>query len=131
MQVTILGRIFSTPAAITALSNGTLVHSGPVGQGLPLDSEIDLLTFDWAAADNDTASVSIAVTSGIVTVGAALGDAQCDMRKNILINGQLPEQPDSHVGFVPAKDWAGWYFEVSAGETITFTMVNHPVGTIL
>lgn len=131
MQVTILGRVFSTPAAITVLSNGTEVHSGRVGQGMPLDTEIDLLSFDWAAADNDTASVTVTVTSGVITVGAALGDAQCDMRKNILINGQAPELPASDAGFVPAKDWAGWYFEISAGETMTFTMVNHPVGTIL
>jgi hypothetical protein len=53
------------------------------------------------------------------------------MRKNILINGQEPEQPTGDVGFTPAKDWAGWYFEISAGETITFSMLNHPEGTIL
>lgn len=131
MEVTILGRIFSTPAAITVLVDGTEKYSGQVGQGIPLDTETDLLTFDWAAADNDTASVSIAVTSGVITVGAALGDARCDMRKNILINGQSPEEPATSLGFTPAKDWAGWYFEISAGETITFNMINHPVGTIL
>jgi hypothetical protein len=131
MEVTIPGRIFSTPAAVTVLVGGTEKYSGQVGQGVTLDTETDLLTFEWDAADNDTVSVSIAVTSGVVTVGAALGQAQCDMRKNILINGQSPEEPSTSVDFVPAPDWAGWFFEVSAGETITFNMLNYPVGTII
>jgi hypothetical protein len=53
------------------------------------------------------------------------------MRKNIFINGQSPEEPSTSVDFAPAPDWAGWYFEVSAGETITFNMLNYPVGTII
>jgi hypothetical protein len=132
MKVTILGRVLSTPAAITVIKNGVEIHSGQVGQGLPLDTEIDLMEFDWEGAeDNDTTAMTISVTTGVVTVGSCLGQAECDMRKNILINGQEPEQPTSDVGFTPAPDWAGWYFEISAGETITFSMLNHPVGTIL
>jgi hypothetical protein len=132
MKVTILGRVLSTPAALTVIKNGVEMHSGQVGQGLPTDTELDLIEFDWeGAADNDTTAMTISVTTGVVTVGSCLGQAQCDMRKNILINGQEPEQPTGDVGFTPAKDWAGWYFEISAGETITFSMLNHPVGTIL
>jgi hypothetical protein len=132
MNANILGRIFSTPAAVTALFNGEEVFSGQVGQGVPLDTETDILSFDWKnATDEATASMTITVTSGVVSVGAVLGDAGIDMRKNILINGQAPEEPSSEIGFVPAPDWAGWYFEISAGETITFNLFNYKVGTIV
>jgi hypothetical protein len=50
-----------------------------------------------------------------------------DARTNILINGQAPEWPATPVTPMPGgtaqnPDWAGWAFEVSAGETITFTV---------
>ena len=130
MQTNVLGRIFSTPAAVTALLNGEEVFSGQVGQGVPLDTETDILTFDWKdVAEEGTASMTITVTSGVISVGSVFGVANLDMRKNILINGQAPEQPSSDIGFVPAKDWAGWYFEISAGETITFNLFNYKVVT--
>jgi len=132
MNANILGRIFSTPAAVTALFNGEEVFSGQVGQGVPLDTETDILLFDWKnATDEATASMTITVTSGVISVGSCLGDAGIDMRKNILINGQPPEQPSSDVGFVLTQDWAGWFFEISAGETITFNLFNYKVGTIV
>jgi hypothetical protein len=132
MQVNILGRVFSTPAAITVIKDGVEIHSGQVGQGMPLDTDLHLLEFDWDNATDDAISaVSISVTTGVVTVGACLGQALCDMRQNILINGQAPEEPASDLGFTPAPNWAGWYFEISAGETITFNMRNHPLGTIM
>jgi hypothetical protein len=50
-----------------------------------------------------------------------------DCRTNILINGQAPTWPATPVVPMPGgteqnPDWAGWGFEVSAGETITFTV---------
>jgi hypothetical protein len=46
---------------------------------------------------------------------------------NILINGQAPEWPATPVDPMPGgspqnPDWSGWFFEVSAGETITFNV---------
>lgn len=48
-----------------------------------------------------------------------------DGRESILINGQPPAWPATPVTPMPGgtpenPDWFGWYFEVSAGETITF-----------
>jgi len=50
-----------------------------------------------------------------------------DCRTNILINGQPPEWPATPVVPMPGgteqnPDWACWAFEISAGETITFTV---------
>ena len=50
-----------------------------------------------------------------------------DVRTNILINGQAPEWPATPVVPMPGGTeqnpvWTGWAFEVSAGETITFTV---------
>lgn len=49
-----------------------------------------------------------------------------DTRSNILINGSAPEWPATPVVPMPGgtpenPDWNDWFFEVSAGETITFT----------
>jgi hypothetical protein len=127
MDVQVMGRVFSTPAAVTALLNGAEVHSGQVGQGMPLDTEIELISFGWADAEpGDTASLSLTVTSGVITVGSCFGnEIWQDMRRNILINGQPPEDPGSHVGHTPAEHWSGWFFEISAGETLTCTLQAH------
>jgi hypothetical protein len=50
-----------------------------------------------------------------------------DVRSNILINGQAPEWPATPVDPMPGgseqdPNWTGWAFEISAGETITFTV---------
>jgi hypothetical protein len=48
-----------------------------------------------------------------------------DCRTNILINGATPvypATPPQPTGGAENPDWAGWAFEVSAGETITFTV---------
>jgi hypothetical protein len=52
---------------------------------------------------------------------------EADARTNILINGQSPEWPATPVTPMPGGTpenpvWTGWAFEVSAGETITFTV---------
>lgn len=48
-----------------------------------------------------------------------------DARTNILINGVAPEWPATPPvpgGTQQDPDWSGWSLEVSAGETITFTV---------
>lgn len=133
MKVQVMGRVFSTPAAVTALLDGVEVHSGQVGQGMLLDTEIEILSFDWAGGKPDaTASLSITVTSGVITVGSCFGNENwMDMRRNILINGQPPEDPESHVGHTPVEHWSGWFFEISAGETLTCTLLGQPLPMVL
>ena len=51
-----------------------------------------------------------------------------DIRDSILINGTPPEWPATPVDPMPGgtsadPNWAGWFFEASAGETITFNAV--------
>lgn len=121
MQAEFFGRILSTPAAMTLLINGVEVHSGQVGTAMPLDTQIVLTSYDWgnAAKAGDTVVVNLSVTTGVLTVGSVImQDGGTDQRKNILINGQPPETPADNA----VTDWAGWYFEVSAGETITFNL---------
>lgn len=125
MKADFYGRVLSTPAAVTLLINGTEIHSGQVGTGMPLDTQIALSSYDWPsnAKAGDTVAVNLSVTTGVITVGSVImEEGATDQRKNILINGQAPEEPASSVGHAPATDWAGWYFEVSAGETITFNL---------
>jgi hypothetical protein len=125
MQADFYGRVLSTPAAVTLLVNGVEVHSGQVGAGMPLDSQLVLASYEWAsnAKAGDTVTVNMSVTTGVLTVGSVIMEnGATDQRKNILINGQPPEEPASSVGQVPADNWAGWFFEVSAGETITFNL---------
>lgn len=50
-----------------------------------------------------------------------------DVRADILINGSAPEWPATPVVPMPGgtpedPDWYGWYFELGAGETITFNI---------
>ncbi len=166
------GRVFATPSACTALIEGAEVHSGQVGSGQPLDTEITLFSANTAGG-----ACSISVTSGVITLGSAVvSTAQPwsadeyyqegvyvsnggsyyvaiskppkgtpvtnttywatavledtfgpDDRSNILINGQAPEWPATPVDPMPggtpqSPNWTGWFFEISAGETITFNV---------
>ncbi len=125
MQAEFFGRVLSTPAAMTLLVNGVEVHSGQVGTAMPLDTQIVLTSYDWAsdAKAGDTVAVNISVTTGVLTLGSVImQEGATDQRKNILINGQSPETPATPMGQNPEDEWAGWYFEVSAGETITFNL---------
>ena len=129
MQAEFFGRVLSTPAAMTLLVNGTEIHSGQVGAGMPLDTQTVLTSYDWpiSAKAGDTVAVNLSVTTGVLLIGSVIMEnGATDQRKNILINGQPPEEPASSVGQVPTDNWAGWFFEVSAGETITFNL-EYPV----
>lgn len=126
------GRVFATPSALTLIVDGVEIHSGQVGSGQPLDTEIDLVTMS-NAAPGSTLSCTITVTSGVVTIGQVLeatDDTQPisnDLRTNILINGVAPEWPATPVDPMPGgtsenPNWTGWFFEIGAGETITFNV---------
>ena len=144
MQLTFKGRVFATPSAVTIVQNGTEIFSGQVGSGQPLDTELNLFSTTLAQPAANTSaeySVSMSVTSGVITAGdvqvvfdngdqaylltgpEGVGD---DLRENILVNGSLPAWPATPVDPMPggtesAPDWQGWFFELSAGEAMTYT----------
>jgi hypothetical protein len=145
------GRVFATPSAVTIILDGTEVFSGQVGSGQPLDTQINLFDTSIPAPLANTVtthSVSMSVTSGVITIGdvcAQYSDGTYmlllsgenssgpDLRQNILVNGSLPDWPATPVDPMPGgtssdPNWQGWFFEVSAGETITFTV---PIGVPL
>lgn len=137
MILTARGRVFATPSAITVLIDGNERYSGQVGAGEPLDTEITFLTYDWVDPPLlGTASVSISVTSGVVTIGPWFQDdstteevfgEDARISDTILINGLPPEWPATPVDPMPEgtpenPDWYGWFFELAAGETITFNI---------
>jgi len=132
------GRVFATPSAMTVLVNGEEVHSGQVGTGQPLDTECTFFEYDWGqpTPSGTVSSVSIVVTAGVVTVGPWFENNPSgiptefgsDVRSEILINGSLPEWPATPVTPMPGgtpedPDWYGWFFELGAGETMTFNIV--------
>jgi hypothetical protein len=154
MQLTFKGRVFATPSAVTIVQNGSEIFSGQVGTGQPLDTELNLFqtTLTQPAANTTaTYSVTMSVTSGVITAGDVLvnfdngtpayllegensvGD---DLRQSILVNGSLPEWPATPVDPMPGgtesePNWQGWFFELSAGESMTFnyTVPTPPVVT--
>jgi hypothetical protein len=128
------GRVFATPSALTMLVDGVEIHSGQVGAGQPLDTEITLVNIENVVPES-TLSASISVTSGVITAGPVwllsgdLGSEPCslDVRSNILINGVAPEWPATPVEPMPGgtpenPQWTNWFFELGAGETITFNI---------
>jgi hypothetical protein len=141
MQLTFKGRVFATPSAVTIVQNGTEIFSGQVGTGQPLDTELNLFQSTVPAPVGTTTatySVSMSVTSGVITCGDTLvqyDDSETyvmvpgegpDLRANILINGQPPEWPSTPIDTMPggtegAPNWQGWFFELAAGESITYT----------
>jgi hypothetical protein len=146
MQLTFKGRVFATPSAVTIIQDGVEIFSGMVGLGQPLDTEIDLFqttipqptrTGNAVPADT-TYSISMATTSGVITAGdvtVTLDDGVTpiyepgsgpDLRQNILVNGALPDWPATPVDPMPGgtesdPNWQGWFFEQSAGESMTYT----------
>lgn len=72
------GQIASAPASMTITAGGTQIFSGTVGAGLELDTDGILASANITTADDmqvDSLAISIAVTSGIVRIGAILADA--------------------------------------------------------
>jgi hypothetical protein len=149
MQLTFKGRVFATPSAVTIVQNGTEIFSGQVGSGQPLDTELNLFSTTLAQpAANISAeySVSMSVTSGVITAGdveivfdngdpayllSGSNGMGTDLRENILLNGSLPEYPATPVDPMPGgtesnPDWQGWFFELSAGESMTYTYTINP-----
>jgi hypothetical protein len=60
------------------------------------------------------------------TVVPQVGTVDC-RNNDILINGQAPEWPATAVTVMPGgteqeSEWDGWFFELGAGETITYTV---------
>jgi len=145
MQLIFKGRVFATPSAVTILKNGVEIFSGQVGTGQPLDTEITLYTNEIPLPSTaENLALSMSVTSGVISCG----DVQLyvpeftppeyvwpsslegtDLRTNILINGSLPDWPATPVDPMPGgneanPDWQGWFFELAAGETITFNVAQ-------
>jgi hypothetical protein len=153
MKLSFKGRVFATPSAVTILSNGVEIFSGQVGTGQPLDTVIDLYsTIITLPSTAQTLAISLSVTSGVITAGDVEllvddyassvldptppylypggASPEFDLRESILINGSLPEWPATPVDPMPGgteanPNWAGWFFELAAGESTTFT-VNIP-----
>jgi hypothetical protein len=134
MKLAFRGRTFATPTAMTLVVDGNEIFSGIVGADQALDSEFSMVELDNVAA-NVTLPASLSVTSGVLTCGSVWmidenGEAvSTDLRVNELINGVAPEWPATPVvpmpgGTTQAPDWNNWFFELSAGETITFNLVT-------
>jgi len=82
---------------------------------------------EYNAVTYQTGGTPAGMTPGVGNLWSTCQSLSSDGRSNILINGQAPEWPATPVVPMPGgteqnPDWAGWAFEVSAGETITFTV---------
>lgn len=120
------------PTAATILVNGTQVFSGVLGAGVTIGETFDTDPLPIAANPDDTVSMSIAVTSGLLKCGGVYSDISLypDFRisSSTLINGSAPEWPASPVDPMPGgsesdPDWNGWFHEVGAGETLTCNLL--------
>jgi hypothetical protein len=116
------------PTAATILLNGTQIFSGVLGAGTTIGETFQTDPFPTDLNDGDTASMSIAVTSGVLKCGGVYSDVRDypDFRVSgtELINGAAPEWPASPVDPMPGgteenPDWDGWFHELGAGETLT------------
>lgn len=136
-QVYFQAHSWANPTAVTVLINGQQAFSGQLGSGTPMGENFDSATMESGLNNGETATVAISCTSGIVAIGPWLlasaiptgYAAPDDIRtsESVLINGQPPEYPASPVFPMPkgnanAPDWSGWFFEISAGETLTFNI---------
>jgi hypothetical protein len=131
-NLVVQGVVVALPAAVTVLVDGKQVFSGQV-TGKVDEFVTNLFSFDFDA-ESANAVINVSVTSGIVKVAEMFVDGKDprtkteSTRKNILINGQAPEYPafpvadDHHPGDESDPHWAGWAFELSAGETLTCTV---------
>ncbi len=128
---------WANPTAVTVLINGHQAFSGQLGSGTPMGENFDSPAMTTDFENGETATVTVSCTSGIVSIGSWLLSTATpvgyappeDLRvsESVLVNGQPPEYPASPVfpmprGNINAPDWTGWFFEISAGETLTFNV---------
>ena len=76
-QIKFLGQVCATPSAATILVDGNQVFSGQVGTGEPLNADVAFTTVtldSLSSTVQSTVTVSVAVTSGILRVGAMIAD---------------------------------------------------------
>lgn len=126
------GQMVASPAAITVTLDGAQIFSGAVGADAELDTDITLATADVIDLPDtaSTAEMTISITSGVVRIGevwANIAGGEVGLkgiahRSNILVNGEAPVAPAPDHVPQPEADWVGWRFELSAGETISFTL---------
>jgi len=87
----------------------------------------DQVTYQGNEYENTYADIPANAPVPGVNPAWQLVSVTVDARTNILINGQAPEWPATPVVPMPGgteqnPNWSGWGFEISAGETITFTV---------
>ena len=110
-----VGQVLKWPESASAWSNITAYFAGDYAE---YDSVV-YSTYGNVLGDPSPSSGNAWATAKT---------AASDSRTNILINGQAPEWPATPVeprmpeGTAENPNWEGWAFEVSAGETITFTV---------
>ena len=134
------GFVTSTPSTVVITVNGVESFNGEVGVGQPINEPIELCIAEYVGSsiDTETITIEVAVTDGAIKLGTIWNDTPestppwtwpnenglGDGRSNILINGQAPGWPDTEVGQFPLGDetnigWAGWCFELAAGDTFS------------
>lgn len=107
-----VGQVFKWPDTAPAWSNTQAYTTNDV---VSYAGEI------WTAGGNTQPGY----TPGTSVSWYLTKDRCSDARGNILINGSAPAWPATPPqpgGTEQNPDWSGWSFEVSAGETITFTV---------
>jgi hypothetical protein len=110
-----VGQVFKWATTATAWNNTTAYSTG---------DQVEYNGIVYVAQGNTQAGWTPGTSQTWVTAQSVA----VDCRTSILINGQTPEWPATPVeprmpgGTSEDPDWAGWAFEISAGETITFTV---------
>ena len=134
------GTLVSDSATATVTVNGIEAFSGELGVGQPMNQPIELCIAEYRGSTIDVESITIelVVNSGVIRVGTIWNDSPDktppwnwpnegginDGRSNILINGQPPawpepDEPHQPLGTKENPGWAGWNFELSAGDTFS------------
>ena len=114
-----VGSVFKWPDTATAWNSGAVYAEG------------DYVEYNGVVyvcvGPTSTPGFTPGISEAWVTAESTLGATGSDVRTNILINGQPPEWPATPVDPMPGGTeqnpvWTGYGFDISAGETITFTV---------